>query len=292
MKKLQGIASAGAFYLIVAGGIFYFLFPVYWMVLSSLKTPSTFFDVTYLPRDISLRAYRSALADPGFMRPLLNSVVVMAAVVLLTLVIGSLGGYALGRYAFRGRSALRYVLLGLLAFPQITLLGGLFVLFTNPCSVVGLECRQFQIYNTLWSMILADLLLTLPLTIWFLSVYFRQIPQEIEDSAAVDGATAFQTFARIMLPLATPALVTVGILSAIFVWNEFLFALTFTLTERSRLVSIAIANYGMRGMDALISLAASTIAMTPVLLLVLLFQNRIAQGLSGFSTKPRISLLD
>ncbi len=284
MKQILRVAQQLIVYALLLLLLFYILFPVYWMVISSFQPVSAFGTVEYWPSNPTLRGYQVVAADASFTRALRNTMFVSTVVMGLTLLIGSLGGYAVGRLRFRGRRWVRYLALSMVAFPQIAILGGLYTLFTNPCAVVGASCRQFQLYNTLAAPMLADLILTVPLAVWFLSSYFRQLPREIEDAAHLDGATPLQTFAWVMLPMAAPALVTVGLLTLITVWNEFLFALSFHISPEAALATVAIANYGTMGAGTLFTLAAAVITVTPMIVLVMLFQSRIASGLASFVT--------
>jgi trehalose/maltose transport system permease protein len=271
------------FYSFVGILLLYFLFPVYWLFISSLKNPITFFDVEYWPADASLINYRLVAADSTLRIALLNSLLISIAVLVLTLSIGALAGYALGRLRFRGRSALRATMLGLIAFPQAAFVAGLFTLISNPCSPVGASCPSLSIYNNRLSLVISYLLLTLPLTVWFIAIYQRDLPPELEEAAYIDGATGFQTMRYIMLPLAAPALVTTGILSFIATWNEYLFAATFTQEEITRTAPVSIARYGFVAEGTLLTLAASVVYMGPVLVLVLVFGPQIALGLSSLT---------
>ncbi len=281
---VANVARSILFYGVVALILVYILFPVYWLLNSSLKSPATQGIVTYWPADPWLIGYTQVISSPNFILPLYNSLLVSAAVVALTLAFSAMAAYTLGRLQFRGRGLFRFTVLSMIAFPQIALLPALYQMITNPCSVVGASCRQFQLYNTRTALVVTDLLLTLPLTIWFLSVYFAALPYDIEEAAYVDGATPFQAFLRILLPLAGPGLVTTGLLAFIFSWNDFLFALTFTQDLSSRTAPIAIANYGDIGAGAIFALAASVIVLGPVTILALVFQQQIAAGLTGVVT--------
>jgi trehalose/maltose transport system permease protein len=282
--SLVKVARRSLFYGVVVLILVYILFPVYWLINSSLKSPASQGIVTYWPADPWLIGYTQVISSPYFIVPLHNSLLVSAAVVVLTLAFSAMAAYALGRLRFRGRRLFRFMVLSMIAFPQIALLPALYQMITNPCSVVGASCRQFQLYNTRTALVMTDLLLTLPLTIWFLSVYVAALPYEIEEAAYVDGATPFQAFWRILLPLAGPGLVTTGLLAFIFSWNDFLFALTFTQDISSRTAPVAIANYGDIGAGAIFALAASVIVLGPVTILALVFQQQIAAGLTGVVT--------
>ncbi len=219
--------------------LLYLLFPFYWAVNSSLKTESQLFmtPATAVPRDPAtlefsptLQNYSVVLRDGQFLRGLANSTIVATASTSLALIAGSFAAFALGKLRFRGRRPALYLILAMTMFPQVTVLTGLYAVIT----VLGL--------SAIVSMIFSYLLFTLPFTTWVLTSFFKGLPNELMESAQVDGATPFQTFRRILLPLTAPALVTTGLLAFIAAWNEYLFALTFTAIEPgSRTVPVAIA---------------------------------------------------
>jgi trehalose/maltose transport system permease protein len=259
--------------------LFYIIFPIYWMLLSSFKSPGNLFTVEYWPQNPTLINYRIIRLNDNLLYGLYNSIIVSLTVLILTLAIGSLAAYALGRLKFRGRSLVRYAILAMTAFPHIAIVGGLYLLVTNPCAIVGADCTQFQLYNTRWALIITYLILTLPLTIWFLANYYQSLPVELEEAAYVDGASPFQSFRLIFLPLSTPGLITTGLLSFIVSWNEFLFALTFTIDQSSQTAPVALTRYSWG--RATFGLAAAFFITVPVLILALNFQQQITSGLTG-----------
>lgn len=265
----------------------YICFPIYWTAISSLKTPSNFYLVQYLPADPTLFAFRLVLADQGFRQSIFNSLLVTFAVVGLTLVFGAMAGYAISRLRFRGRRLVRDAALAMIVVPQIALLGALFSLISDPCSVVGLECKQASLYNTFWALIGTYPMLTLPLTIWFIYAYYRDMSTEIEDAARVDGATLFQSFVHILLPLTAPALIATGLLAFITAWNEYLFPVTFTQSLASRTAPVYMSAFGFVGFGTILSLAASMVLMAPVVVLVMAFGPHITTGLSGLTGNVR-----
>jgi len=271
------------YYGLVGLTLFYIIFPIYWMVLSSFKNPTTLFTVSYWPTGLTPINYRFLALNEAFVAGVQNSVIVAGAVLVLTLACGSVAAYALGRLKFRGQSPLRYAILAMTAFPQISIVGGLYLLINNPCLIVGADCSQLSLYNNLASLIITYLILTLPLTIWFLAIYYKQLPAELEEAAFVDGATPFQAFYHILLPLSMPGLVTTGLLSFVIAWNEFLFALTFTLDAGSRTAPVAITFFGNRGYGALAALAAAVMVIIPVVVLAVIFRKQLTVGLTGFA---------
>lgn len=282
-RRLGARARRSAFYLGVALLLFYIIFPLYWTLISSFKTPINFYEVQYWPRSVSFDAYAIVLADPTFRQSIYTSLIVSLLVVVLTQAIGTLAGFAIGRLRFRGRSLTRYTILTMIVIPQIAFLGGLFLIVSNPCSLIGLSCRGLSLYNTIWALVGSYPILTLPLTVWFLAAYYRDLPAEIEEAARVDGATQLQSFWHIMLPLGAPALVTTGLLSFITAWNEFLFAVTFSLDAASRTAPVRISMFGFVGFGTILTLAASVIVMAPVVVLALALGPQITAGLSALT---------
>ena len=265
------------FWLLVAAIAVFALFPFYYAVLTSLRSGTDLFRVAYLPDALDLSNYVALFERQSFGRNILNSVLVAGSVVALSLLAGVTAAYAFGRIAFRGRKLLLVTVLCVSMFPQVAVLSGMFELI-----------RALGLYNTLPGLVLANLMLTLPFTVWVLTTFMRELPREIEESAYVDGATPWITIRRIFLPLMAPAMVTTGLLSFVVAWNEFLFALTFTLTDEQRLVPVAIALMsGSSGYELPWGaiMAASVTVTIPVIALVLVFQRRIVAGLTAGAVK-------
>lgn len=224
----------------------------------------------------ALRNYTNLIEDDTFLRNLWNSAVVATVSVTLSLIVGSFAAYALGRVRFRGQYIILYLVLAMTMFPQISILSGMFEIVDD-----------LDIYNSNLAMIFSYPLFTLPFTVWVLTSFFQGLPAEIEQAALVDGASAFQTFWRILVPLTAPALVTTGLLAFIAAWNEYLFALTFTLGEEQRTVPVAIAQFaGFDREEATADkIAAAVVVTIPLLVLVLVFQRRIVEGLTAGAVK-------
>src|SRR5579859_3926187 len=260
--------------------IFYLAFPFYWALVSALKTENELIQppATYWPQTISLENFQNVLSSPEILRGILNSAIVAGAVVVLSLTLGSFSAYALGRLHFRGKRPILYIILSMTLFPQIAVLPGLFKVMAD----LGL-------YGNLVGLIATYLMFALPLTTWVLMTFYRNLPDEIEQAALVDGATFFQTFYLVLLPLTTPALVTTGLLAFIAAWNEFLFASSFTVTNPSvQTVTVAIANFrgAVSHAEPFGEIMAATIIVTvPLLILVLIFQRRIVYGLTAGAVK-------
>lgn len=257
----------------------YMVFPFLWAVGSSLKSPAELFaiPVVYWPSEPRWENYRDVFSEQPFGRNLLNSAVVAVATTFLSLVIGATAAYALGRYRFYGKRPIFYGMLAVSMFPQISILGGMYVLI-----------QAFGIYNTWIGLVFSYMVLTLPFTVWVLTSFARDIPRELEEAARVDGATPLQTLWHVIVPIMAPGLVTAGLLAFIQAWNEYLFALTFTVENSTRTVPVAIANFSGAGQHEIPwaqIMAASVIVTIPLIALVLVFQRRIVAGLTAGAVK-------
>ncbi len=266
------------FWILVVAIIFYTVFPFFWAVISSIKPNAELFavPVQYWPSQLNWSFYQFVLANGDFLRALRNSVIVSLTTVTISLVLGSLAAYAMGRLKFRGRTPVLYLILSMTMFPQIAILGSLYQMIVT----LGL-------FDRLPALIIAYLTFTLPFTVWVLANFFKAMPGELEEAALVDGATPFQAFWRILLPLAAPGLVTTGLLAFIAAWNEYLYALTFTQT-RARTVQPAIASFTGNTQFELPwgnILAASVLVTLPLVVLVLIFQRKILAGLTAGAVK-------
>ncbi len=278
-KQLTNIAQKILIYALVFVVAFYALFPFYWAFMTSFKNESEMFQsATYLPQEPTLQNYEYVFRDPLFVKSLRNSALVSGATSILALVIGSFAAYALGRLRFKGRVILLYVVLSMTMFPAISILSGLYTIV-----------REVGFFGTPFSLILTYPVFVLPFTVWVLTSFFRGLPAEIEQAAIVDGATPFQAFRLILLPLTAPALVTTGLLAFVISWNEYLFALNFTTTNPSaQTVPVAIAKFTgqFSEQEPLAEIMAAAMVVTiPLILLVLYFQNRIVEGLTAGAVK-------
>jgi trehalose/maltose transport system permease protein len=265
------------FYLLIAAIIFYAVFPFYWAIVSSLKTGSAIFDVEFVPANPSFDNYRTLFAEQPFARNILNSLIIATVATAISLFLAVTAAYALGRVRFRGRSTMLFAILSVSMFPQIAVLSGMFELV-----------RALGLYNTLTGLILSYLILTLPFTAWVLTAFMRELPRELEEAAIIDGASPWRILTRVFLPVMGPALAATGLLAFIVAWNEFLFALTFTLSNERRTVPVAIAL--ITGASAYELpwgriMAASVIVTVPLILLVLVLQRRIVSGLTAGAVK-------
>ncbi|MCD7058942.1 carbohydrate ABC transporter permease [Pelagibacterium xiamenense] len=271
------IVKRTSFYALVVAIVVIAVFPFYYAILTSFKSGTDLFRITYWPTSLSLGNYTSVLTQGSFIQNLWNSLVVSTLVVCLALLMAVTASYALSRVRFRGRGLLLLTILSVSMFPQIAVLAGLF-------EVV----RFFGLFNTIWALIFSYTIFTLPFTVWVLTTFMRDLPIEIEEAAIVDGATPWVIITKVFMPLMWPALVTTGLLAFIAAWNEFLFALTFTSSNATRTVPVAIAllsggsQYEIPWGNIM---AASVIVTVPLVVLVLIFQRKIISGLTAGGVK-------
>jgi ABC-type glycerol-3-phosphate transport system permease component len=262
--------------LLLAAALVLLALPLLWAALGSLSPESELFERgTLWPRALVLDHYRALLADGTLLAAIRNSLVVAACTTLLCLTLGSLCAYALARLEFAGRRALLAFVLAVSMFPQISIVPPLFLLL-----------RALHLIDTYPGLVLPYLTFAMPLTIWLLLGFFQQLPREVEDAARVDGASRVRVLFEVVLPLAAPALATTAVLTFVYCWNEFLFALSFTLGPAHQTAPVAIAL--LRGRYQVPwgqVLAAALLSTAPIALLVLLFQRRIVQGLVAGAVK-------
>jgi trehalose/maltose transport system permease protein len=268
-----------AFYAFVILIVLQAVFPFYYAIITSFKTGSALFEITYLPNDYSLQNYHDVLfkGNGTFVQNLWNSVFVATITVFIALLLAITAAYALSRVRFKGRSLLLMTILGVSMFPQIAVLAGLFEVI-----------RGLGIYNTPWALIFSYTIFTLPFTVWVLTTFMRDLPIEIEEAAIVDGATPWVIIYKIFMPLMWPALVTTGLLAFIAAWNEFLFALTFTSSNETRTVPVGISMLSGNSEHEVpwgLIMAASVIVTVPLIALVLIFQRKIIAGLTAGGVK-------
>ena len=272
------------FYLLIIIIAIYLIFPFYWALISALKSESELVrtPATFFPLDPTLINFRAVLSNTDFLRGILNSLIVAGITTILALLIGAFAGYALGKLRFRGRTPSLYVILAMTMFPQVAILSGLF-------QVINAVQNNASWVPTLLLLIITYLVFTLPFTVWVLTAFFRGLPVSLLQAAQVDGANYNQTFWNILLPLTAPALATTGILAFIGAWNEYLFALTFTLQDPgSRTVPVAISQLSGRiaRQEPVGEIMAGALVITvPLIILVLIFQNRIVEGLTAGAVK-------
>jgi multiple sugar transport system permease protein len=253
------------------------LIPVVWIASLSFKDPSTITDPTFFPRKWTWANYKGIFNTSEFTRPLLNSIGIGLIATLVSVVLASLAAYAVARLAFPGKRLLVGLSLLIAMFPLISLATPLF----------NIE-RQLGIFNTWIGLIIPYIAFGLPLGIYTLSAFFREIPWELEKAAKMDGATPFQAFVKVIAPLAAPGMVTTAILVFLFCWNEFLLAFTLTSTIRARTAPAALAFFTGSSQFAVPtgSISAAAVVITiPIIIFVLLFQRRIVAGLTSGAVK-------
>jgi multiple sugar transport system permease protein len=253
------------------------LVPVLWIVMLSLKTPATATDGSFIPHHWTLSNYSDIFKTGIFTSALRNSIGIALISTALAVVIASAAAYAIARLDFPGKRIILAVVLGVAMFPQISLVGPLYNLW-----------RQIGLYDTWPGLIIPYMTFALPLSIFVLSSFFREIPWELEQAAEVDGATPFQAFRKIIVPLAMPGIVTTFIIVFIICWNDFVFAISLTSTTRAETVPAAISTFpGVSQFTVPYGdiAAAAVVVTVPVMLLVLLFQRRIVAGLTAGAVK-------
>jgi multiple sugar transport system permease protein len=257
------------------------LIPVLWLISLSLKPSGAITDKQFLPSEISFENYESlfegGIDESPFIKPLINSIVIALTTTLISITLASFAAYAIARLDFPGK---RLILAGALAiamFPPISTVGPLFDMW-----------RALGLYDTYPGLIIPYLTFSLPLAIYVLVAFFREIPWDLEQAAQVDGATPFQAFSKVIVPLAAPGVFTAAILVFIFAWNDFLFAISLTSSDASRTVPAALAFF--TGESSFTqptgSIAAAAVVVTvPIIVFVLVFQRRIVAGLTAGAVK-------
>lgn len=249
------------------------LLPVLWVLKMSLITREELYrsPPTILPKHITFAHYETIFSDPAFRRGLVNSVIIAGSATLLALVLGALAAYPLARLRFRFRSLVMTGILALSFFPAVAIIAPLFV-----------EFRSLRLLNSYIAVILADGVFVLPMTVWILTAFFRQLPRELEQAARIDGATTLQAFRHVIVPLAAPGVFTAGILTFIFAWSEFLFANTFLFDDTKWPVTVVIPNFATQyTVDYGAQAAGSIVVIVPIVVLALVFQRRIVSGLTA-----------
>jgi multiple sugar transport system permease protein len=253
------------------------LIPVLWMVSLSFKTPAAILDPSYLPKQWTWSNYSQILSTSQFIRPLVNSIGIGLISTLVAVVLASMAAYAVARLRFPGKGLLIGMALLIAVFPQIALITPMF----------SIE-RALGLFNTWAGLIIPYVAFGLPLGIYILSAFFREIPWELEKAAKMDGATPFQAFMKVIAPLAAPGMVTTAILVFLACWNDFLFAISFTSTTASRTAPASIAYFSGSSQFTVPTgpIAAAAVVITiPIIIFVLFFQRRIVAGLTSGAVK-------
>ena len=278
-RSIMPFISKLGFWILISIILVYTLFPFYWAINSSLQPSADLFKtpVSYWPTTIDWSHYRAVWEADFFRKALRNSAIVGVATVLLSIAIGSLAAYAMGRMQFRGRTFVLYLILSMTMFPQIAILASLYKVLDT-----------LHLVNSLPALIISYTTFSLPFTVWVLTSFFRAMPGELEEAALVDGASPIRAFLQILMPLALPGIITTGLLAFIGTWNEYLFALTFTHDWNSKTVPLAIVSFSGQTQFELPwgnRMAASLVITVPLILLVLIFQRKILAGLTAGAVK-------
>jgi multiple sugar transport system permease protein len=256
--------------------LFYALLPVVWITALSLKTPAQVGDGKFFS-GFSFDNYDVVFSDDTFLAALINSLGIAGIATLISIILAAMAAYATSRLDFAGKTLILSGALAVAMFPPISIVGSLFDMW-----------RAIGLYDTWPGLIIPYMTFTLPLAIYTLSAFFREIPWELEQAAQVDGATPFQAFRKIIVPLAAPGVFTAAILVFIFAWNDFIFANTLTSTDNARTVPAALAFFtGASQFEQPIGAvsAAAVVVTVPIIIMVLIFQRRIVAGLTAGAVK-------
>ncbi len=273
MKHLKNIG----FYGLVALIVLYAAFPFYWALVTSLKHGADLFKVEWIPLRPTMTNYINVANTESFLTSVVNSIIVASTTSVLALAVSILSSYSLARIRFKGRTLVLLTILSVSMFPQIAVLSGMFELI-----------RWLGLYNSLPGLTFCYMVLVLPFTVWVMRGFMKSIPKELEEAAILDGCGPIRIVFQVFFPLIRPALATTGLLAFIAAWNEFLFALTFTLSSNQRTVPVAIAMLSGGSQFELPwgnIMAASVLVTLPLILLVLVFQRHIVSGLTSGAVK-------
>jgi len=278
-RNRRKIITETLFYAAAAMVVLIALFPFYWILRTSLESSAQAAAGVggsngIIPAHLSGHAYASIFTQQHFLTPLLNSVIVALATTVLTVITGSLAGYALARMQLSGAGAILAFILLAGFFPPLAMIGPLFLLF-----------KDLGVLDNVYPLIVVYCVYTMPITTWLLKNFFEQIPRELEEAALVDGATRLQILRKVIIPVAVPGVFTAGILSFILAWNDFIFAVSFLRTQSHFTAPLAIVTFGESQFQVFYNLidAAVVIISIPIALLVLFAQRRIVSGLTAGS---------
>jgi ABC-type glycerol-3-phosphate transport system permease component len=253
------------------------MFPLIWIFKMSIITRAELFQSppTILPANPTGQEYTQIFSDPAFQQALLNSAIIAGVTTVVCLFFGSIAAYAIARLRFRFKSPIMTLILAISFFPAVAIIAPLF-----------LQYSALRLIDTYWSVIISDVVFALPLTVWLLVAFFKELPKDLEEAAKVDGATTIQAFRKVIVPLAAPGVFTTAILTFIFAWNEFLFATTFLFTPDTQPVTVVIPNFASQyTTDYGAQAAAAVVVTVPLVILVLIFQRRIVSGLTAGAVK-------
>jgi multiple sugar transport system permease protein len=273
----RGTLNTVLFYVFLVIFVLVSVFPLIWIFKMSIVTKSELFasPPTILPHTPTSGSYAKIFGDPAFQQALVNSTIISATTTVICLFFGSITAYAISRLRFRFKGTVMTLILAISFFPAVAIIAPLFI-----------QYAQVGLIDTYASVIITDTVFALPLTIWLLVAFFRELPVDLEDAAKVDGATTIQAFQKVIVPLAAPGVFTTAILTFIFAWNEYLFANTFLLDPARQPVTVAIPNFAtVYTVDYGAQAAAAVVVTVPLVILVLIFQRRIVSGLTAGAVK-------
>ncbi|MDQ5818387.1 MAG: carbohydrate ABC transporter permease [Actinomycetota bacterium] len=265
------------FYVFLVVFVLVSMFPLIWIFKMSIVTKSELFasPPTILPNNPTPESYGTIFGDSSFQRALINSSIISGVTTVICLFFGSICAYAIARLRFRFKSFVMTLILAISFFPAVAIIAPLFIQYS-----------QVGLIDTYWAAIITDVVFALPLTIWILVAFFRELPKDLEEAARVDGATTVQAFQKVIVPLAAPGVFTTAILTFIFAWNEFLFANTFLFDESTQPVTVVIPQFATTYTTDFGAQAAAAVVVTvPLVILVLIFQRRIVSGLTAGAVK-------
>jgi ABC-type glycerol-3-phosphate transport system permease component len=273
----KGALNAVLFYVFLTLFVLVSIFPLIWIFKMSIITRSELFQSppTLLPNTTNGSEYVQIFGDAAFQQALINSVIISGVTTVICLFFGSIAAYAIARLRFGFKGIIMTLILAISFFPGVAIIAPLFIQFS-----------AFGVIDTLASVIITDTVFALPLTVWLLVAFFRELPRDLEEAAKVDGATTIQAFRKVIVPLAAPGVFTTAILTFIFAWNEFLFATTFLLTPETQPVTVVIPNFASQyTTDYGAQAAAAVVVTVPLVIMVLIFQRRIVSGLTAGAVK-------
>ena len=295
-KGFKTPAHAIGFYAVVLIFAFLTLFPLLWVLKMSLVSDTELFasPPTFWPESVTFKSltagkcplfggikfpcpenFQTVFIDPIFRAGLANTLVIAGITTIICLTIGSMAAYALARIEFFARRPVLSLVLAISFFPAVAIIAPLFLQF-----------QKAGLINTYWAVIIPDVLFALPLTVYLLVAYFRELPEDLEEAAKMDGANIWQAFFKVTVPLSIPGIVTTGLLTFIYAWNEFLFANTLTLDEQAQPATVVIPQFATTYTTDYGAQAAAALVLTlPLVILVLFFQRKIVSGLTAGATK-------
>lgn len=272
-----GVLNMVLFYVFLVIFVLASVLPLIWVFKMSIVTKSELYasPPTIVPNTLSTAEYAQIFSDSAFQKALINSTIIASVTTVICLLLGSIAAYSIARLRFRFKATVMTLILAISFFPAVAIIAPLFIQYS-----------QLGIINTYASVIITDTVFALPLTIWLLVAFFRELPRDLEDAAKVDGATTIQAFRKVIVPLAAPGVFTTAILTFIYAWNEFLFANTFLFDQSTQPVTVVIPNFAtIYTVDYGAQAAAAVVVTVPLVILVLIFQRRIVSGLTAGAVK-------